>query len=151
MNRTHPAAAMLLAATAFVSIAAQATPVAVRTGPVHTEMNLMDANSDGKLTRDEHANGAQRMFQAMDADKDGRVVAAEMEAAHQRVTGEKTQPGAMPAAEKIRAIDSNGDGALTAEEHAAGSRRMFEAMDINRDSQLTFPELAAGHRRLQGK
>jgi hypothetical protein len=150
MNRISPAAALAIAA-AFAPWAAQAGPVAIQTGPVHTEMNMMDTNGDGKLTPAEHAAGAQRMFQGMDADKDGRVTAAEMDAAHQKITGEKSKPGDMPAAEKIRTIDSNGDGALTAEEHAAGSRRMFEAMDANHDGQLTFPELASGHRRLQGR
>ena len=130
-------------------VCAQAGPVTVQTGPVHTEMKMMDTNGDGRLTREEHATGARRMFEAMDADRNGRVTAAEMDAAHERITGGKPQPNALPAAQKIRVVDADGDGVLSADEHAAGSRRMFDAMDADHDGLLSFPELAEGHRRLQ--
>src|ERR687898_343404 len=66
----------------------------------------MDANHDGKVTRDEHAAAAKEMFDTMDANKDGKATAAEMDAAHAKVTGRKAKPGDMPAAEKIKAIDT---------------------------------------------
>ena len=108
----------------------------------------MDANHDGKVTRDEHAAAAKKMFDAMDADKDGKVTASEMDAAHERVTGHKAKPGDMPAAEKIKTIDTDGDGILTAAEHEAGSRTMFDAMDSDKDGSLSEAESAAGHARL---
>ena len=40
---------------------------------------------------------------------------------------------------------------LTAAEHAAGIRKMFQAMDANRDDALTEAELAAGHAKMLGK
>ena len=138
----------LALAAVLACAAAQAGPVEVRMGPVHTEMKMMDANGDGRLTHEEHAAGARKMFEAMDADKDGRVTAAEMDAAHERVTGGKPRPGELPAAAKIRAVDADGDGVLSAEEHAAGARRMFDAMDADKNGTLTFAELSAGHRRL---
>ena len=57
----------------------------------------------------------------------------------------------MSAADKIKVVDTNGDGVLTAEEHAAGSRAMFEKMDTNKDGFLTKDELAAGHARMLKK
>ncbi|MDQ2870740.1 MAG: EF-hand domain-containing protein [Acidobacteriota bacterium] len=111
----------------------------------------MDTNKDGKISADEHAAGAKQMFDAMDANKDGKVTAAEMEAAHERVTGKKAVKSDMTAAEKIKAIDTDGDGVLTAEEHAAGSRAMFEKMDTNKDGFLSRDELAAGHARMMAK
>ena len=83
------------------------------------------------------------MFETMDGNKDGKVTAAEMEAAHQRITGRKATKSDMSAADKIKVVDTNGDGVLTAEEHAAGSRAMFEKMDTNKDGFLTKDELAA--------
>jgi len=116
--------------------------------PAPSEFRAMDANHDGKVTRDEHAAAAKGMFTAMDASKDGRVTAAEMDAAYERVTGHKARTGDMPAAEKIKVIDKDGDGVLTADEHAAGSRSMFDAMDTDKDGALTEAELAAGHAKM---
>jgi EF hand len=57
----------------------------------------------------------------------------------------------MSAADKIKVVDSDGDGILTAEEHAAGSRAMFEKMDTDKDGFLTQDELAAGHASMMKK
>jgi Ca2+-binding EF-hand superfamily protein len=116
-----------------------------------TEMKAMDTNGDGKISPEEHAAGARRMFEAMDANKDGKVTAAEMDAAHERVTGQKAIKGEIAASEKIKAIDTDGDGILTAEEHAAGARKMFEQMDTDRDGFLSKEELAAGHAKMLHK
>ena len=57
----------------------------------------------------------------------------------------------MSAAEKIKVINTNGDGILSAEEHAAGSESMFEKMDTNHDSALSVEEIDAGHLRMMMK
>ena len=111
----------------------------------------MDTNKDGKVSADEHAAASKKMFDTMDANRDGKVTAAEMAAAHQRVTGKKAGKSDMSAADKIRVIDTDGDGILTAEEHAAGSRAMFEKMDTNKDGILTAGEFAAGHASMMKK
>ncbi|MFT3914166.1 MAG: EF-hand domain-containing protein [Anaeromyxobacteraceae bacterium] len=118
-------------------------------GKVHGSMlDRMDANGDGKVTRAEHAAAAKAMFEAMDADKDGKVTAAEMEAGHAKATGQKAAKGELSAAEKLKTVDANGDGVLTAEEHAAASERMFDAMDTDHDGSLSKAELSAGHEKL---
>ena len=111
----------------------------------------MDTNKDGKVSADEHAAGAKQMFDAMDANKDGKVTAAEMQAARLRITGQKAKKSDMSAADKIKVVDKDGDGVLAAEEHAVGSRAMFEKMDTNKDGFLTKDELAAGHARMMKK
>jgi Ca2+-binding EF-hand superfamily protein len=132
-------AACATAAVAFNAVAAEPAP---------SEFRAMDANHDGKVSRDEHAAAAKGLFTAMDASKDGRVTAAEMDAAYERVTGQKPKTGDMPAAEKIKVIDKDGDRVLTADEHAMGSRSMFDAMDTDKDGALTEAELAAGHAKM---
>ena len=87
------------------------------------------------------------MFEAMDANHDGKVTADEMTAAQPKV-GSKS---GMSSADKIKAIDTNGDGVLSAEEHVAGSTMMFEKMDKNRDGQLTKGEFTAGHKQLMAR
>jgi len=74
-----------------------------------------------------------------------------MDAAHEKVTGQKAKKGDMTSAEKIKVIDKDGDGILTAEEHAAGSRTMFAAMDTDKDGALTEAELSAGHAKMLDK
>jgi hypothetical protein len=54
----------------------------------------------------------------------------------------------MSAAEKIKALDIDGDGVLMAAEHAAGSQAMFERMDTNHDGYLDQAEWTAGHAAL---
>jgi Ca2+-binding EF-hand superfamily protein len=115
------------------------------------EFVKMDTNKDGKISADEHALGAKQMFDTMDRNKDGKVTAAEMEAAHQSITGRKATKSDMTAADKIKVVDTDRDGVLTAEEHAAGSRAMFEKMDTDKDGFLTKAELAAGHANMMKK
>jgi Ca2+-binding EF-hand superfamily protein len=131
------------------SLAAHA--YAANTKPGGGEIKMMDTDTDGRISPDEHAAGAAKMFQTMDADHDGKVTASEMTAAHERVTGKKAVAGSMSSADKIQVIDGDGDGALTASEHAAGSRTMFERMDVDRDGFVTAAELAAGHAKMLKK
>ncbi len=64
--------------------------------------------------------------------------------------GEQSAPQ-MSSAEKIRAIDGNKDGAITAVEHETASRDKFAKMDTNRDGNLTAAELQAGHAEMTGE
>jgi Ca2+-binding EF-hand superfamily protein len=109
------------------------------------EFVTMDSDRDGKVSAAEHATGARTMFVKMDADRDGKVTAAEMSAAHQAITGQAAMHAELSASEKIKVVDSDGDGILTADEHAKGSAAMFTKMDRDRDGWLTKQEMAAGH------
>ena len=91
------------------------------------------------------------MFEKMDANGDGRVTAAEMTAAHQKITGKKPEKGEMTAVEKIKTMDTNGDSVLTVEEYAAGSQWMFQQMDTDHDGYLTKAEVKAGHQKFMPK
>lgn len=110
-----------------------------------TEFKAMDTNRDAKVSREEHAAGARSMFEKMDANRDGKVTAAEMEAAHRAIAGGDAGKDQLSAAEKIKAVDQDGDGVLTTAEHAHASRAMFDKMDANLDGALTPEEMAAGH------
>ena len=111
----------------------------------------MDTNGNGRLSAAEHARGAKKMFDTMDANKDGKVTAAEMDAAQEKVTGKKAGDNDMSSAEKIKVVDTDGDGILTADEHAAGSKAMFDRMDTDKDGFLSKEELAAGHAKMLHK
>ena len=138
----------LVGGVMLTSLAFGAGPKA---GKPDAEFAAMDTNKDGKVSAEEHARASRKMFVTMDANADGRVTAAEMDAAHQRVTGKKAKKTDMSSAEKIKVIDTDGDGILTAEEHAAGSRAMFEKMDTDKDGFLAKDEVAAGHAQMLKK
>ena len=108
----------------------------------------VDANRDGRISAAEHAAAAKKMFRAMDANRDRKVTAAEMDAAYGEVTGKKADQTGMSTADKIRVVDRDGDGALTASEHDAASKDMFRRMDADRDGYLSREEWTAGHAAL---
>jgi Ca2+-binding EF-hand superfamily protein len=141
MNVKVPGILATLVSAMFWS-AAPAQPVVAAAA---TEFKAMDTNGDGKVTREEHAAGAKAMFDKMDANHDGKVTAVEMEAAHRAIAGGDATKSELSAAEKIKAVDQDGDGVLTTAEHAQASRAMFDKMDTNKDGVLTVEEMAAGH------
>lgn len=115
------------------------------------EMTMMDTNKDGKISAAEHAAGAKKMFQTMDADQNGKVTATEMDAAHRKMMGKEASAHEMSSAEKIKMVDGDGDGVLTAEEHEAASKDMFAKMDADRDGSVTAAEMKAGHEKMMSR
>ena len=53
--------------------------------------------------------------------------------------------------DKIKAVDSDVDGVLTADEHAKASASMFAKMDADKDGFLSKQEMAAGHAAMMKK
>jgi Ca2+-binding EF-hand superfamily protein len=110
---------------------------------------MMDADKDGKISMAEHEAGAKSMFTLMDANKDGVVTADEMTAANMH--GAPASKSDMSAQDKIKVVDTDGDGKLTAAEHATASSSMFTRADTNRDGFLSRQEVAAAHAAMMKK
>lgn len=138
LARGFCAAALSVIATCGVSLPAMAGG-----GPdCQGRITSMDAegNPDGQLSAGEHAAGAGKRFEAMDANKDARITASEINASH----GAESivwanQP--MSSADRIKKLDANNDGALTAAEYADGSQKMFSKLDVDGNGQLTPAEM----------
>jgi len=111
----------------------------------------MDTDSDGLVSSAEYAKAAQTMFRLTDADRDGSVTVAEMDAAERAVGGSKAirsdaPQAALPSSEKTIAVsDGDGDGQLTLAEYVGGSNGLFARMDANADARLNRAEWDAGH------
>jgi Ca2+-binding EF-hand superfamily protein len=144
MNTSKHRNSLALACT----IALLASPVAFAGNDAEKQFKKMDTNSDGQISRAEHAAGAKLMFTQCDANKDNAVTAAEMDAAVV-AHGEKPAKHDKSSAEKIKMIDQNGDGKLTAAEHEAGSDKMFAMMDKNSDGSLSKEECDEGHKSMK--
>ncbi|MGH8178911.1 MAG: EF-hand domain-containing protein [Steroidobacter sp.] len=132
----------------FLTACALTLPLATSAGEqsfADAEVKLMDADKDGAVSTREHSAGARKMFERMDANKDGEVTAAEMEASHGSMPSAGERGQKMSAQAKIRAVDKDADGKLTAEEHAADSRDMFSKMDGDRDGKLSKNEIQIAH------
>ena len=120
-----------------LAMASPAAALAADAGgrPALSEFDGIDANRDGRISAAEHADAAGKMFRAMDTNRDGNVTADEMDAVS---TADKV----------IRMVDRDGDGVITASEHHAASKEVFLEMDANRDGYLSREELAAGRAAL---
>lgn len=115
----------------------------------------MDANGDRMISAQEHAAGARMMFDRLDANRDGNLTVAEMDAkrnamrkndkgtpADQAMSGNCREHG-MSSADKLKSMDSNGDGMVTAAEHAAAAQAMFTRMDTDQDGNVSEAEMKA--------
>lgn len=140
-NKRNP----ILVACAF---ALCTLPAAFAGGDADKHFKMMDVNADGKISRAEHTTGAKQMFAQCDANRDGIVTAAEMDTA-MAAKGEKHAKNDKTSAEKIRMIDENGDGQLTAAEHAAGTEKIFAQMDKDGDGFLSKSECDEGEKMLK--
>lgn len=56
-----------------------------------------------------------------------------------------------PAPAQWKAMDTNGDGELSPDEHHAAAQRMFETMDTNKDGEVTAAEMEAAQAKVTGK
>jgi Ca2+-binding EF-hand superfamily protein len=95
-----------------------------------------DTDHDGQLTATEQGQAAQKMFAAIDANKDGVITVQEMDAARAAL-GLPTEPASE---KRIAAGDSDGDGKLTLAEWVAMSNAEFARVDTNDDGVITREE-----------
>jgi len=135
--------------TLCIAILAMTCGAALAHGPGKGDkIKMMDTDGNGSISSAEHAAGVTKMFTEMDADKDGFVTAAEMDARHAAM-GDKDMKMKMSSADKIKSMDTDGDGKLSAAEHDAGAAKMFTDMDKDKDGSISKAEMDMGHDKMK--
>jgi Ca2+-binding EF-hand superfamily protein len=120
---------------------------------------MMDKDGDGIVTAEEMSAAHKDMPSARAQSPDthtadsGRLPQADPAARTSDAEGRSVQSDAAgksdrASASKIKEIDTDQDGTLSAAEHEAGARKMFDRMDKDHDGKLSAAELQAGHDRM---
>ena len=111
-------------------------------GPPGARMfHKFDPQRTGSVTLEQFVGHREHRFESLDADGDGRVTRAELDA---RRAGD---PPEQVAATFAR-FDTNGDGAITRAEWNAGETARFVRIDANHDGSVTRDEFLAERARV---
>jgi len=110
---------------------------------VDAKFNKIDADRDGKVSRAEFEAYDQQKFAKMDANADGQLSLNELSA--------EADLSNRDASEKLKALDTNGDGKIDAAEHKAGCEAKFTSIDTDGDGYVSQTEMMAGHKAKKSK
>lgn len=120
-------------------------------GPKHSFEEL-DANGDGQITEAEMQAHMQARFDTADTDGDGKLSRDELSA---RMEARQAERRAKRLDWMFENRDADGDGALTMEEMRAGrAERMFARIDADGDGAISreeFEEMSEKGRHRHGK
>ena len=148
-NKLAGSALILVAALMGAAAYAQdATPAKPMHGPF--DFATLDADKDGKVTKAEVEAFRAAKVKAMDANADGKISADELSAARIAAATDRIKARS---AEMVKALDSDGDGMLSAAEMAArpGPERLFDRIDANGDGAVTQDEVDAAQKAMHEK
>jgi len=104
-------------------------------------MARYDADKDGKVSLSEYETGRQMMFQRLDADGNGSLTFAELDAFAQKMGDDPRAQMMLKRIDALKAADANGDQAISADEYKAAVDAEFKNLDKNGDGVLTEDEL----------
>ena len=102
-------------------------------------MHMIDANKDGKVSKDEWIAYQERIFVALDKDKDGFLESTEFFDAPSGTVIPYTTPSyshGLMTKQMFGKIDANGDGKLSKDEFVSYQTKIFDMMDSHKMKEL---------------
>jgi Ca2+-binding EF-hand superfamily protein len=129
--------------------AAQPIPRAVFLKNMDADFARMDANHDGKVTKEEIEASEratamrqvmarnQEIFRELDTDHNGQLSPAEFAQFHAQVPPANGTP-------MLQHFDANHDGVISQVEFRAGTLANFDRLDTDKDGVVTSAEMKAG-------
>lgn len=150
MKRIRPTMRHVLAASAILAVSGGVALAGAAMGPEHGRMRGlqgmfqdMDADQDGVVSRAEiEARNAARADE-IDADKNGAITAAELLAWHDAQRQKRME-------ERLAAMDSDGDGTVSVEEFGDASTWRMARFDRNGDGEIEMREMRRHGERYRG-
>jgi len=158
MNTKTKTALSAISLAAIVAAALSTSSFAQAGGPRGADrmppfnFTEMDANHDGKVTKDEIAAFHAAQIAKTDANGDGFISAEELVAMQARMAAKHEEDRA---ARMIEHLDSNKDGKLSVAEMSAGGDRggrgdkMFDRIDTNHDGAISQDEADAARAHME--
>jgi Ca2+-binding EF-hand superfamily protein len=125
---------------AAAAVALLATPATAQTAPdeaaISAAFESADVNGDGAVNVDEYVGHVVRMMASVDDDDSDDLTPEEIPNVPE---------------DRFRAVDRDGDGAISAGEGVAERMILFFELDGNRDGVLTLPEIMAHERAVAAR
>jgi Ca2+-binding EF-hand superfamily protein len=119
------------------------------TGPRigETMTKLLDANSDGQVSREEFAKIV-TLFDVLDKDHNSQLSQEELNGFFRVINEAQTQAtGGVEVNNLFEKYDKNKDNKITAEEF--GNERLFKSLDLNKDGEVTRAEADTALKQLK--
>lgn len=118
--------------------------------PHRPNLEAVDTDQDGNITRDEMAAHRANRFASADANGDGQVSATEFEAFAEAERERRFQERQ---SRRFAKLDTNSDGVVSLAEHEAHAEarmdRMFERVDTDGDGVITEAEREAAKEKMR--
>jgi Ca2+-binding EF-hand superfamily protein len=139
--------AALMGAAAYAQDATP--PMQGGPGPMF-DFATLDANKDGKITKDELEAAKTARFTAADTNKDGKLSVEELTAARDAMIAKRKEDRL---AQMIKRFDKDGDGMISEAEMPSppNADKMFDRIDTDKDGAISQAEADAAKQMMQDR
>ena len=152
MTRFYAKNTLTALVLAALATSAATTVMAQTAQPPRFDFAAIDADKDGNVTKAEVEAFQLAQITAMDSDADGSISVDEMTAHHTAMMQANIESRAKTMSDRMmKRLDADSDGTVSIAEMAArkGGDKMFNRMDDNSDGMISQDEYAAAEKKME--